>query len=112
VWVGRGARGSADRVLRLLAVAALAVIFLTSVHGAGSTAAPAGAVAAAPASLAAAVVPATPGHGWHLSQDAVLTTVPDFRPPQQRGFLVADTSAALSEIGAPPRRGRAPPSAR
>jgi hypothetical protein len=112
MWMAKGARRSADRAVRLLAVAALAVIFLTSVHGASSTAAPAGAVAAAPASLAAAVVPVAPSPDWHLSQDAVGTAVADLRPPQQLGFLVADAVAALSESGAPPHRGRAPPSSR
>jgi len=94
---------------RLLAAALLAVLALTSVHGAASTAAPATAIAHGPASIGAAVVHlapamATPDHRLDL------TPVPgNALPPPAEG---APAAAADPGEGRPVAVTAAPPPSR
>jgi hypothetical protein len=103
-------RGTA--VGRVVAAALLAILALTSVHGAASTAAPAGAIAHGPASVGAAVVQAAPAAA---TQDhrLDLTPVPENGLPPLADAVpaaVAEPDAALPvAVASAPHSSRAPP---
>jgi len=103
-------RGTA--IGRVLAATLLAMLALTSVHGAGSTAAPTGAIAHGPASIGAAVVhaapaPATQDHRLDLSPVPGNASLPgDDRAPA----TVAEPHLALPPaVASAPHSSRAPP---
>ncbi|BCB82365.1 hypothetical protein GCM10022251_47860 [Phytohabitans flavus] len=105
-------RGTAGAVGRVLAAALLAVLALTSVHGAASTAAPAGAIAHGPASIGAAVVHAAPALATH-DHRLDLTPVPgNALPPPAEGAPAAAAEPAATlpvAVASAPHSSRAPP---
>ncbi|GAA4447638.1 hypothetical protein [Phytohabitans houttuyneae] len=105
-------RGTAAAVGRVLAAALLAVLALTSVHGAASTAAPVGAIAHGPASIGAAVVHTAPAMATH-DQRLDLTPVPNNALPpgaDAAPAAVAEPDPALpAAVASAPHSSRAPP---
>ncbi|BCB87763.1 hypothetical protein [Phytohabitans suffuscus] len=107
-------RGAAAAVVgRVLAVALLAVLALTSVHGAASTAAPVGAIAQGPASIGAAVVVHVAPAMATQDHRPDLTSVPGnaLPPPAHRApaAAAAPVVSLPAAVAAAPRSSRAPP---
>ncbi|MGN9914721.1 hypothetical protein ACTMTJ_45050 [Phytohabitans sp. LJ34] len=98
--------------MRGVAAFLLALLVATSVHGAGSTAAPAGAMAHGPASIGAAVVHTAPASVTH---DQRLDPAPvprnDLPPRAEGGPAVAAEPDATrpAVVTSAPRSSRAPP---
>ncbi|GAA4702870.1 hypothetical protein [Phytohabitans rumicis] len=105
-------RGDRTVVGRLVAAALLLVLAVTSVHGAGSTAAPAGAIANGPASIGAAVVQHAPtaASSDHDLQVPVPEPVGAPEPdPAATGDATSPTVRPAT-LAAAPHSSRAPPS--